>query len=153
MPISLPDILDERHVVLQLRARDREGALSQILDRLEKTESVREPERFLAQVLTREKSNSTLVENAVAFPHARTDLVDHITLAIGRTLAGIPWNEKGERAQLIFAFAVPQQLARDYLVIIGALARMTKDDARRQALFHAPTPAAFIEILREAPSF
>jgi PTS system fructose-specific IIA component len=114
MPISLPDILDERHVVLQLRARDRENALSQILDRLEKTESVRELERFLAQVLAREKSSSTLVENAVAFPHARTDLVDQITLAIGRAPAGIPWNKKGERAQLIFAFAVPQRLARDY---------------------------------------
>ncbi|PYK69471.1 MAG: hypothetical protein DME45_01975 [Verrucomicrobia bacterium] len=86
-------------------------------------------------------------------PHARTELVDQITLAIGRSHAGIPWNDQGERARLIFLLAVPQRLVNNYLVLIGTLARVTRDQQQRDALFAVATPAEFIAILREAGSF
>jgi len=43
---------------------------------LEKTGSVARSADFLAQVLAREEAGSTLAENGVALPHARTELVD-----------------------------------------------------------------------------
>ena len=112
-----------------------------------------QPAEFLAQVLARERVNSTLIENGVAFPHARTALVDQIALAVGRSRAGIPWNDKGERARLIFVVAVPQRLANDYLVLVGTLARITQDRRQRAILLAAATPAEFIETLRSAASF
>ena len=86
-------------------------------------------------------------------PHARTELVDQITLAIGRSHAGIPWNDQGKRARLIFLLAVPQRLVNNDLVLIGTLARVTRDQQQRDALFAVATPAEFIAILREAGSF
>ena len=112
-----------------------------------------EPAEFLAQVLAREKVNSTLIENGVAFPHARTALVDQIALAVGRSRAGIPWNDKGERARLIFVVAVPQRLVNDYLVLVGTLARIAQDKEQRAALLVAATPAEFIKTFRSAASF
>ncbi|HEY0548618.1 MAG TPA: PTS sugar transporter subunit IIA, partial [Verrucomicrobiae bacterium] len=104
-------------------------------------------------VLARERENSTLIENGVAFPHARTALGDQIALAVGRSRAGIPWNDKGGRARLIFVVAVPQRLVNDYLVLVGTLARITQDKEQRAALLAAATPAEFIETLRSAASF
>jgi PTS system nitrogen regulatory IIA component len=153
MAIALADILDQRHVALQLRSRRRPNVIREIVSLFEKTESVVRPADFLAQVLAREEARSTLAENGVAFPHARTELVDQIALAIGRSRAGIPWNEQGERARLIFLLAVPQRLVNDYLVLVGTLARVTRDQQHRDALFAAATPAEFIAILREAGSF
>lgn len=150
MAIALMDIIDERQIALQLKSRRQPNALREIIDLFQKTERVREPAKFLEQVLAREKVNSTLGENAVAFPHARTDLVDRITLAAGRSRTGVPWNSDGDRARLIFVVAVPQQLVNDYLVVVGTLARITKDEERRRALFEATTPAEFIETLRSA---
>ena len=129
MAIALADILDERHIALQLKSRRQANALREIIGLLEKTGSVLQPAEFLAQVLARERVNSTLIENGVAFPHARTDLVDQIALAVGRSRAGIPWNDKGERARLIFVVAVPQRLVNDYLVLVGTLARITQNEA------------------------
>ena len=153
MAIALADILDERHIALQLKSRRQANALREIIGLLEKTGSVLQPAEFLAQVLARERVNSTLAENGVAFPHARTELVDQIALAIGRSRAGIPWNNKGERARLIFVVAVPQRLVNDYLVLVGTLARITQDKQQRAALLAAATPAEFIETLRSAASF
>ena len=153
MAIALADILDERHIALQLKSRRQANALREIIGLLEKTGSVLQPAQFLAQVLAREKVNSTLIENGVAFPHARTTLVDQIALAVSRSRAGIPWNDKGERARLIFVVAVPQRLVNDYLVLVGTLARITQNEQQRQALLAAATLAEFIETLRSAASF
>ena len=120
---------------------------------LKKRGSLLQPTDFLAQVLARERVNSTLAENGVAFPHARTELVDQIALAVGRSRAGIPWNDKGERARLIFVVAVPQRLVNDYLLLVGKLARITQNEQQRQALLAAATAAEFIEILCKAASF
>ena len=153
MAIALADILDERHIGLRLKSRRQANTLREIIGLLEKTGRVLQPAEFLAQVLARERVNSTLVEEGVAFPHARTELVDQIALAIGRSRAGIPWNNKGERARLIFVVAVPQRLVNDYLVLVGALARITRNEQQREALLAAATPAEFIETLRSAASF
>ena len=125
MAIALVDILDERHIALRLKSRRQANTLREIIGLLEKTGSVLQPADFFAQVLARERVNSTLIENGVTFPHARTALVDQIALAVGRSRAGIPWNDKGERARLIFVVAVPERLVNDYLVLVGTLARIT----------------------------
>ena len=153
MAIALVDILDERHIALRLKSRRQANTLREIIGLLGKTGSVLQPADFLAQVLARERVNSTLIENGVAFSHARTALVDQIALAVGRSRAGIPWNDKGERARLIFVVAVPQRLVNDYLVLVGTLARITQDKEQRAALLAAATPAEFIETLRSAASF
>ena len=136
-----------------MRSRRPSNAIREVLSLFEKTGSVARPADFLAQVLSREEASSPLSENGVAFPHARTELVDQIALAIGRSRAGIPWNEEGERARLIFLLAVPQRLVNDYLVVVGTLARVTREQQHHDALFAAASPAEFIAILREAGSF
>jgi mannitol/fructose-specific phosphotransferase system IIA component (Ntr-type) len=100
---------------------------------------VGQPVAFLGEVTAREPKKPSVVENGVAFPHARTDLVDQIVLGIGRSPDGIPF-DKGERAQLIF-IGVPQRLVNDYLICLGTLARVLKDDAVRETLMGAQTAA------------
>jgi mannitol/fructose-specific phosphotransferase system IIA component (Ntr-type) len=92
-------------------------------------------------------------KGSVQQPHARTALVDQIALAVGRSRAGIPWNDKDERARLLFVVAVPQRLVNDYLVLVGTLARITRNERQREALLAAAIPAEFIKILRSAASF
>ena len=88
-----------------------------------------------------------MVENGVVFPHARTDLVGQIVLGIGRSHAGIPFGQNGRRARLIFLIGVPQQLVNDYLICVGTLARLVKDDATRSILLQAETPREFLDAL------
>jgi len=152
MAIALADILNERQIALQLRSRRKTNVLREMVDLFALNETVRQPDLFLEQVLAREHTSSTLADNGVAFPHARTDLVDQIALAVGRTRAGISWNAGGDRAHLIFLIAVPQQLVNDYLIVVGTIARITKVEDRRRALLNAVTPAEFIATLLDAPS-
>ena len=148
MALALADLLNEKHVDLDLGTRTLETALRKLLRLLEADERLSEPEKFLELVLARESVNPTLVEQDIAFPHARTELVDKIVLGIGRSRSGVSFGPKGERARLIFLIGVPQRLVNEYLVCVGALARLLKDAEVRQKLLFAPTPQEFLDILR-----
>jgi mannitol/fructose-specific phosphotransferase system IIA component (Ntr-type) len=150
MPIALADLLHEEQVILRLRSRKPLNAFREIVDVLASDISGRKignPEAFLEQVLAREKTHPSVVENGVAFPHARTDLVDEIVIGIGRSRAGISFGENQQRAHLIFVIGVPERLLSDYLVCVGTLARLVKDDTIRSRLLNVETPREFIEAL------
>ena len=150
MPIAPADLLHEQQVILRLRSRKPANAIREIVDVLASDISGRKidkPEAFLEQVLAREKTHSSVVENGVAFPHARTDLVDEIVIGVGRSRAGISFGENQQRAHLIFVIGVPERLLSDYLVCVGTLARLVKNESIRSRLLNAETPHEFIEAL------
>lgn len=150
MAVILSDLLNEKQIALDLAAETKEDALRQIVDLLAQNQTLAEPEKFLAAILTREQANSTLAEHGIAFPHARTNLVPELMLAIGRSKAGVPLGKEGELAHLIFVIGVPQQMIQDYLVCVGAIARLVKQEKMRESLMSASTPVEFTNLLREA---
>jgi mannitol/fructose-specific phosphotransferase system IIA component (Ntr-type) len=147
MAVDLADLLDERHVALQLRARKSPNALREIIQLLANTGKIDNPEKFLGQLLAREARNPSAVQYDVAFAHARTDSVNQIVIGIGRSRARIQF-AAGQRARLVFVIAVPQQLINDYLICVGALARIVADEVTRTALLEAETPRQFIGVLK-----
>ena len=147
MAIVLPELLDERQVVLRLRSRKLPNALREVIDLLAQNQKIPDPEKFLEQVLAREQTHPSEVENGVAFPHARTDLVQEIVIGIGRSRAGIPMGASQQRAQLIFVVGVPERLVNDYLICVGTIARLLKDEVTRSTLLDADTPQQFVDML------
>jgi mannitol/fructose-specific phosphotransferase system IIA component (Ntr-type) len=150
MPIALANLLTEQKVILRLRSRKSANAIREIVDVLASDISGRKiakPEAFLEVVLAREQVHPSMVEDGVVFPHARTDLVDEIVLGVGRSRAGIPFGENQQRAHLIFVIGVPERLLSDYLVCVGTLARMVKDETIRSRLLNAETSREFIDAL------
>jgi len=144
----LSGLLDPRHVTLGLRGATADEAIREIVELLRESGELREPEQFYDAVMAREKSSSTVANGGVAFPHARTDLVEQILLGIGRRTTGIHFPGREDLVHVIFLIAVPQQLINDYLICVGALARLLRNEATRQGLMAASTPAEFFERLR-----
>ena len=152
MAITLAELIDPKQISLNLRARTQTEAMREIVDLLVANGKIENSDRFLNKLQERERTNSTYAADGVAFPHGRTRLVDEIALGVGRSEAGIPWTEKGEIAHLIFLIAVPERLINDYLVVVGAIARITKDPPLRTLLLHAETAEDFIATLLGKPA-
>lgn len=148
MAVVLSDLLDEQSVTLELAAQTCDDALREIIATMDCEGRVGEPEKLFGEVLARERAHSTFMGRGVAFPHARTNLVNQICLGIGRSRAGIPFGAEGELAHVIFVIAVPQRMVTDYLTCVGALARLSSDEKTRSALDAASTPAELVDVLR-----
>jgi len=147
MAITLTDLLDEKQVILRLRSRKVSNALREIIALLAQNGKIENLEAFFENVFAREQAHPSVVENGAAFPHVRTDLLDEIVVGIGRSHAGISFGHNGVRAHLIFVIGVPERLVNDYLICVGTLVRLVRDDATRSALLHVQTPREFIDAL------
>jgi mannitol/fructose-specific phosphotransferase system IIA component (Ntr-type) len=152
MAIALVDLVDPKQIALNLRSCDQSDALRELVDLLVAAGKIGSATNFLEELHAREEVNSTYAADGVAFPHARSKLVDEIVLAIGRSEAGVPWSGKGEIAHLIFLIAVPERLISDYLIVVGAIARITKDRPLRTLLLHSESVDEFVATLLGAPS-
>jgi mannitol/fructose-specific phosphotransferase system IIA component (Ntr-type) len=152
MSIALADLIDPKQIAFNLHVKTQTEAMREIVDLLVRHGKIDNAEKFLEQLQARERTSSTFAADGVAFPHTRTKLVDEIVVGIGRSEAGIPWTGKDELAHLIFLIAVPERLISDYLVVVGAIARITKDRPLRTLLLHAESVDEFIGTLLSAPS-
>src|SRR5438445_13845616 len=113
MSIALADLVDPKQIALNLRAETQTEALREIVELLVAAGKIDHADKFLEQVRAREATSSTYADNGVAFPHARTKLVDAIVVCLGRREAGSPWNGRGEGEHLIRVIAVPYTLISD----------------------------------------
>ena len=148
MSALLSEILDPRQVVMELREATAEEAILEIVEVLRNNGRVKDYFKLADAVMEREGKTSTNTGDGVAFPHARTALVDQVVLGIGRTISGIRFGHSKNLVHLIFLIAVPERMVTDYLVCVGALARVVKDKARRDALMAATTSEDLVEQLR-----
>lgn len=144
----LTDLFTEKHLVLDLQGKTAGEAIWEIVARMRESEALSEPEKFYELVMEREQKSSTVANGGVAFPHARTNLVSQILLGIGRSKSGVTFAGRDQPVHLIFVIAVPQQMVNDYLICVGALARLLKSEARRAELLTASTATEFFDRLR-----
>jgi mannitol/fructose-specific phosphotransferase system IIA component (Ntr-type) len=144
----LDALLDPRRVVLETRGLEAKDAIWEIVELLAESGELRNPKEFFAAVMEREAKSSTVANGGVAFPHARTLLVDDLLLGVGRSKEGVAFPGGQTPVHLIFVLAVPQQMVNDYLICVGALARRLSAEGTRAALLKATTVAEFLEQLR-----
>jgi mannitol/fructose-specific phosphotransferase system IIA component (Ntr-type) len=144
----LDELLNPKHLVLEISGVTAGEAIWEIVERLRDGRELRQPEQFYEAVMEREQKSSTVANGGVAFPHARTNLVDQILLGIGRSKAGVTFAGRADLVHLIFVIAVPQQMVNDYLICVGALARLLKSRERRKDMLEAASSADFFEQMR-----
>src|SRR5947208_13254037 len=127
MAVSFSELFRPEQIVLDLRATTQNDAVIEIVQQLGAAKRLEDRYLFADAVMEREGRSSTNTGDGVAFPHARTDLVARLVLGIGRSRDGIRFGMSKEPVHLIFLFGVPKQMVTDYLVCVGAVARVVKD--------------------------
>jgi mannitol/fructose-specific phosphotransferase system IIA component (Ntr-type) len=145
----ISDLLRAGQVALDLHAQDGPGAIHEVASLLRDNVSVTSFDKFYEELLAREKVESTCLGNGIAFPHARTDHIKTMVLAVGRSKAGIYFESCGQTVHLLFIIGTPKRMATDYLSIVGGLARLLKDPSLRDQLLAAPDVDTFIRLIAE----
>ena len=149
MAVRLSSLLQPQHIALALRSSQRTAALHEVARLLEDDPHVANFDGFYEELLARERLDTTCLGNEIALPHARTEFVKKIVIAVGRSEAGVHFENSNQNVRLIFVLGTPKSNPGDYLMLVGSLCRLIKDAAQREALFAAATPEAFIATVRE----
>jgi mannitol/fructose-specific phosphotransferase system IIA component (Ntr-type) len=149
MATRLSKLLDPARITLAVQSTKRTNAINEVAKLLESHPDVVNFQGFYNELLARERLDTTCLGNEIALPHARTEHVRKIVLAIGRSTDGVLFENSNQMVKLMFVLGTPKNNPTDYLILVGALCRLIKDAASREALMAAATPEAFIQTVTE----
>ena len=140
-----PDLIN-----LRLTETKRTSAIRELAELLRPDPRIKEFDRFYQDLLARERIEATCLGCDIALPHARTDHVSDMVLAIGRSQEGVFFENCNQTAHILFLIGTPKRLATDYLQVVGSIARLLKEESLRTQLLSAETNEEFIDILSKA---
>jgi mannitol/fructose-specific phosphotransferase system IIA component (Ntr-type) len=146
---TLALLLDPARINLHVQSVRPAAALLEIAHLLDGEPAVTSFQGFYEDLLARERLDTTCLGNAVAVPHARTEHVTRIVMAVGRSDQGVFFEDSGQTVRLFFVLGTPRSGAGAYLQVVGMLCRVIKDPASCDALMKAPTAPAFIQALHD----
>ena len=146
----LRNLLDPSRILLQVRSTRRTTALNEVARLLDGHPAVTNYAGFYNELLARDRLDTTCIGNEIALPHARTEHVSGLVLAIGRSPAGVNFEKDNQTVRLLFVLGTPKNNPMAYLQVVSTLCKIFKDPAVREALLTAETPEAFSAILLTA---
>lgn len=123
--MAVKEILDDRVIDLDMDAKNKDEVIRHLAGLLKDAGYIEDLEGYVSDVYAREQEGITGIGGHVAIPHGKSDHVEHVGIAVGRTRSMIDWESyDGEPSQLFFLFAVPSdsQGAKEHLRLIAELA-------------------------------
>ncbi|MBN1899234.1 MAG: PTS sugar transporter subunit IIA [Spirochaetes bacterium] len=141
-------IINEDLVLIQEKRSAKSEVLKSMVNLLHKSGRVTDSEKLYKQVMEREKIQSTGIGEQIAIPHAKSDCVNIISVAICICKTGIEfdsWDKKPVR--LVFLIAAPATMTKTYLQIIAKIARILKTRDWREKFTTCDKPKEVIKVL------
>jgi mannitol/fructose-specific phosphotransferase system IIA component (Ntr-type) len=147
--MQISQLLKPDQIKLGLESSKRTGAIHEVALLLQHNPNVTQFQGFYDELLARERVESTCLGNEIAFPHARTDHLKGMVLAVGRSPGGVLFENCNQTVRMIFVIGTPRRMATDYLTVVGGLARILKELPFRERLMQVQTPEEFIQTIAD----
>lgn len=146
---ELAEYFQESLCVFDLKATNKRGALSEMVDRIAEECKLKNKEIILEMLLNRESLGSTAIGKGVAFPHGRTLAVQELTILFGVSRHGIDFDSLDKKPTNLFflTIAPPQDKDNLYLQVLGHLVELIKSSATRKKLIEATSFEELKEII------
>jgi mannitol/fructose-specific phosphotransferase system IIA component (Ntr-type) len=145
--MNLGQFTELRLLVPRLFSEWRDGAISELSQRLESAGRVENASVFASAVLDHESLGSAVFDE-VAFPLARSKTVKELSFALGLSSQGVRWGV-GRTAivHAVILFAVPPSEEQTYFSLVLTFARFLKDEKSFSALQYCTQSGQMLALL------
>lgn len=136
--MDLDDFLGPKPNVVELRAKDRWGAIEELVSHLVAGNKIKPEHRdsVLAAVNQRERAMTTGVGFGIGIPHASSDLVSEFVGVVGRSQNGVQFEAiDGQPVRLVFLFLVPMGQFKKHVNTLANIAKLLHRQDFRDGLW------------------
>ena len=138
--MKLSELLDQNHIIPDLKAKDKKGVLEELVDVIVSTDPSLDKDSLVKVLLERERLGSTGIGDGVAIPHGKLQGLKHPIISFGRSRKGLDFEAMdGEPAFLFFLLVAPEDSASIHLKALAKTAKIIKNRSFRNVLMQVPT--------------
>ena len=150
--MDITDYIQQHLINLNLQSRNKGDAIRELAQLMEITPAMSNLKSFLEDVFEREQLESTGIGDEIAIPHARTDAVKQLIIAVGRSRNGIHFGSPdGRNVKLLLLMGIPRESVSHYLKILAQLTRLLKRGPLKERLLEAQDNASVMALFKQMP--
>ncbi|WP_042143595.1 PTS sugar transporter subunit IIA [Paucisalibacillus sp. EB02] len=147
--MGIQEVLTEELICFDLKSNEKETAIRELADLMQKSKILEDEELYLEAVMKREAEFTTGIGYGVAIPHGKSNVVTKPSIAFGKSKSGISYDSMdGKPVHLIFLIAVPENSNNEHLKILSQLSRKLIHQDIRDSLMKAVTKDEIYEVLK-----
>lgn len=126
-------------------------ALKILVDLIRNNSDVLKDEKhFYENILAREELGSTGIGQGIAIPHARSEKIEKLVIAVGLLRNKVDFNSPdGEKVKLIVLVGAPKGQNREYLSLVSELMRTFREKNLRENIICADNYQELLEAISE----
>lgn len=144
------DFLNEKAVIANMKATNKEAAIRELVDSLVKAEGIKGKEELIKILFNRESLGSTGIGQGVAIPHGKSNSVKKLVGAFGICHHGINFDAlDGEPVYILFLLLAPEDSAGPHLKGLARISRLLKDKFFRESLKALTDEKAIVKLIRD----
>lgn len=144
------DFIIPRENVINITSTEKQPALRELTNGLEKLGLIENANRYYAQIMHRESLENTGIGNGVAIPHARTESVQGFQSIIGVCENPIDYQSFDNKpVKYIILSLFPTAMSTRYLYLIGMIARIFNNKENVSFFNSNPEAEALFNYLNE----
>lgn len=140
--------LDPACVRLELKARTRNEAVRELVELINSKYRLNNIQEIVSVIIERELKMTTSLENAIAVPHGKTDIVDRVMVAVGIKQSGINFHSSdGQFSKIIILMISPLSTTGPHIRCLAEIARLLHSEANRKKILEAKDTETIYRIM------
>ncbi len=145
--MALADLMTKEVIKVPLESKGKFDIITELINIIDEAGYLKDKNAALEAVISRENQGSTGLAEGIAVPHAKTDAVSHVVVALGISPEGIDFEAvDGKPSHLFFLMLAPPSQAGRHVEILAEIARLCKSPGVLKELKNASTAEDAIEV-------
>ena len=147
--MALPDFLREDLIFLDLHPKDMPECLEMMVSLTAATGIISDPADALSRLLDRERTMSTGMGGGLAVPHAKSEKVRGMVVAMGRVPDGVDFKAiDGRPVRIVFMLLGPPDSTRLHVDLLARIAYLVKTPGTIDTLLSATDTRQVMDVVR-----
>jgi PTS system fructose-specific IIC component len=148
--MKVTDILKTDFIISELKGKEKTVIINELVNLFENDSRVNDIEKVRSAVLEREKIMSTGVGKGFAIPHGKTNAINEIIAAFGKTVTPIEYQALDNKpVNLVFLLVGKDNLVSTHIKLLSRISRMMNKDEFRDKLTKANSSEEILELFKK----
>ena len=144
------ELLDEKFILTEFKSDDKEYVINELIDLYKENDKVNDIEKVRTAILDREKIMSTGVGKGFAIPLGKTNAVNDVIAAFGKTTRDIDYDAlDGNPVHLVFLLVGRDDMVSKHIKLLSRISRLMNKDEFRERLVNSDSKEEIINIFKE----
>ena len=151
--MKLTDLITEKTIIPEFKSKNKTDIINELIDLFKDDPRVKNLEKVRETVLEREKIMSTGVGKNFAIPHGKTDAVEDVVCAFGRSTEPIEYQSLDDQpVHIVFLIVGQDNQVSLHIKLLSRISRMMTNDDFRAKLVAAKSTPEILAIFKKEES-